>query len=588
MMLHSRLLACLAALCFTAAAADKDPWVKITSVNFELYTTAGERAGRDLIRHFEQVRSFFLQAFGAGLPNAKPVRIVAFRSEKEYEPYRLNEFATAYFHPGISHDFIVMSNEHPEVATHEFTHLMVHQGGAQYPVWLNEGLAELFSNLQPVGNKIKVGQDIPGRMTALRAEKWIPLATLLGVDHNSPYYNDKSKAGMFYAESWELVHMLFLHPAYASHLKTMSSLLKQQDPPSAFQSAYHKPIFEIEKDLHTYLSGATIKVFLFDIQLPKNIDAPQIEPASGMSARLALAEMFSDSRTRSAQARAAYESIAKDFPARWEVEDGLAQYAYRERKLDDAARHYARALELGCQDSRMMLAYGRVLLYLNRTADAAGVLAKAAALDPDPSETRLELGALYVRTAKYEAALNELRAIKRLPPAQTYRYYYNQAYAEYRLGQIAEAKQHATRAREYTHNPAELATLDRLERSLTSPAPRKPDPDTAEEAPRITRRADAPSPETPPAPAAPALPALEGTFEAMDCGALARLHVRAEGKVSIFVIPDPRGVTIRNGNGQPIDLQCGPQKPPRPVRIEYQPSPAASGTAGIVRALEFK
>jgi hypothetical protein len=47
-------------------------------------------------------------------------------------------------------------------------------------------------------------------------------------------------------------------------------------------------------------------------------------------------------------------------------------------------------------------------------------------------------------------------------------------------------------------------------------------------------------------------------------------------------------VTIRNGNGEPIDLQCGPQKPPRPVRIEYQPSPAASGTAGIVRALEFK
>jgi hypothetical protein len=50
-------LACIAfAACLPAAT---DPWLKITSANFELYTTAGERAGRDLVRHFEQVRSFF-------------------------------------------------------------------------------------------------------------------------------------------------------------------------------------------------------------------------------------------------------------------------------------------------------------------------------------------------------------------------------------------------------------------------------------------------------------------------------------------------------------------------------------------------
>src|SRR5689334_12444968 len=138
----------VAALC--APAAGHDPWVKITSANFELFTTAGERAGRDLARHFEQVRSFFLEAFGSALPGAKPIRIIAFRNEKEYQPYRPSEFATAFFQPGDQHDFIIMSGasrEEYHVAVHEFTHLMVHQGGASYPVWLNEGLAELFSNL---------------------------------------------------------------------------------------------------------------------------------------------------------------------------------------------------------------------------------------------------------------------------------------------------------------------------------------------------------------------------------------------------------------------------------------------------------
>jgi hypothetical protein len=45
-------LVCLAfAACLPAAA--QDPCRKIASANFELYTTAGDRAGRDLLRHFE-------------------------------------------------------------------------------------------------------------------------------------------------------------------------------------------------------------------------------------------------------------------------------------------------------------------------------------------------------------------------------------------------------------------------------------------------------------------------------------------------------------------------------------------------------
>ena len=76
------------AAALSAAAANQDPWLKITSANFELYTTGSERSGRDLVRHFEQVRSFFVQAFGDRLPDAKPACIIAFRNEKEFDPYR--------------------------------------------------------------------------------------------------------------------------------------------------------------------------------------------------------------------------------------------------------------------------------------------------------------------------------------------------------------------------------------------------------------------------------------------------------------------------------------------------------------------
>ena len=35
-------------------------WVKLTSQNFEIYTTASAKSGRDAILYFETVRSFFL------------------------------------------------------------------------------------------------------------------------------------------------------------------------------------------------------------------------------------------------------------------------------------------------------------------------------------------------------------------------------------------------------------------------------------------------------------------------------------------------------------------------------------------------
>ena len=543
---HRVAILCIAAV--TCAAAGNDPWIRISSANFDLYTTAGERSGRDLIRHFEQVRGFFVQAFGSGLANARPVRVVAFRNEKEYEPYRPNEFSTAFFQPGESNDFIVMSSASRDrypVAVHEFTHLMVHQGGEQYPPWLNEGLAELFSNLQPVGNKIKVGQDLPGRLIALRTEPWIPLATLLAVDRTSPYYNERSKAGMFYAESWELVHMLFLHPDYAPRLKAMSAALKRGGAQAAFREAYNKTIPEIESDLHTYMRGDTIKVFLFDIQLSKSVDTPEIANTAGIGARLTLAELLANSNGRSEQAQAAYESLAKDYPDRWEVEEGWGQWAWRRRRLDEAAHHYARAVELGARDWRLFLAYGRVLAYSNRVNEAAGALGKAARLNPDSDDIHLELGAVYVRAGDYAAALAQLQEVKKYEPAQAYRYFYNRAFAEYRVGQTADARNHASKARTYARSPEERASLDRLDQALG------------------------------------AHPSIEGALESLECGKPAQLHVRVDGAVRTFAMPDLHAVAVRTAGGEPVTLQCGQQHPAPAVRIEY-------GADGAVRSLEFK
>ena len=437
------------------------------------------------------------------------------------------------------------------MAIHEYTHLLIHQSAMEVPPWLNEGLAELYSSLEPRGDKMVVGEVLPGRVRALLSDKWIPLATLLQVDHNSPYYNEKSHAGMFYAESWALVHMLNLDPDYRPHLSAMVAALKAGDPEAAFTKAYGKRIDEVEAALHEYCTRATIHAELFNVQLPKDVDAPEIDSRAGLASRLALAELLGNTRDRAEQARAAYEQLAREFPERWEVEAGLGQFAWRQRRLDDAAQHFARAVKLGCKDEESLLLYARVLGYARRDKDAAEVLINAAAQFPNSNEVYLELGATLVRTAEYDAALGALLAVKKLATAeQAFRLYYNVAYAQYRLGDAAHAKESIAKSRAFTRNPSEIASLDRLQKALDgSPA------------------------------AAPQFSQLEGTLEEVECGTLTRLHVREGDAVNIFLIPDP----------SKLALPCGAQTPPRAVHVEYQDLPApVAGVAGVVRMLAFR
>jgi Flp pilus assembly protein TadD len=459
------------ALCLPAAA--HDPWLKIDSANFELYTTAGERAGRDLIRHFEQVRSFFLQAFGSRLAASRPVRLIAFRNEKEYQPYRPNQFSAAFFQPGAVHDFIVMSSASSDsypVAVHEYTHLMIHQSGMELPPWLNEGLAELYSSLEPKGAKILVGQVIPSRLQALRSEPWIPLTVLLAVDHQSPYYNERSRAGMFYAESWALVHMLNLDLAYRPQLKTLVAALKDGDPSTAFVKAYGKQPGEVEAALRTYFDGGTVLAQLFDVQVPKSVDAPQIHSAASLPARLALAELLANYRGRGEEARTAYAQLAKEHPDNWQVEEGLGQFAWQQRNLAEAAQHLAKAMELGCKNLPAFLLYAQVLGYTHQPKEEALALQKAAALFPESDEVHLELGATLVRTGNYGAAAAALLAVKKVAAANdAYRLFYNLAYAQYHLGDVEHAKENLNKARKYTKIPSVIADIDRLQRALDHP-----------------------------------------------------------------------------------------------------------------------
>ena len=323
---------------FLAAALGADPkWIRMPSSDFEIYSSAGEGDTRRVLQYFERVRDFFEQSMGGGVRGKRePVRVIVFGSKKDYEPFRPNGFADAYYTQAAGRDYIVLGSANDNVfpiAVHEYVHLVTQNIGLKLPPWLNEGVAEVYSTLKPLGDKVVVGTPILGRMQALSREKWVPLAVIVAADRNSSYYNEKDKAGSLYNEGWALAHMLQLSPQYSPHFTQLLDAIQKGTPSQkAIEGVYGKPLEAVEKDLQVYLRSDTFfgKVFPLKLQSGDKIAA---EPASMFDVKLALLDL-ANRPGKEVEARARLQDLMTggSETARAVRCDGLSSVAYRAAK----------------------------------------------------------------------------------------------------------------------------------------------------------------------------------------------------------------------------------------------------------------
>jgi len=279
------------------AVAQHDPWTRVSSPHFELFTTAGERSGRDLVRHFERVRSFFMQAFGAEEAKLPPTRIIAFQSEAEFRPYRPSSTAAAFFHRGPNRDYIVMqdaSEESYPTAVHEYTHLLVGIHWPTAPVWFNEGLAELYSTAKFKREKLIIGDPPGNAQRVLRSAQWIGLQQLFHIDGHSPEYHDVRDVHMLYAESWAMVHMLLLDKAYSGNRRAAIEALQKSPAEIALPNVYRKPLARIEADLQDRAFSYAVPVAAYDVTLPKADLYFIVFNNAATAARAALSELAAE------------------------------------------------------------------------------------------------------------------------------------------------------------------------------------------------------------------------------------------------------------------------------------------------------
>jgi tetratricopeptide (TPR) repeat protein len=589
-------------------AADEPLWTKITTKNFELYTTAGEKNGRETIQRFEQVRGFFAQSMNRDRPTDKPVRIIAFRSKKEYEPYRPREGTTAYYLPGQDRDLIVIGDAKDEqaypVVVHEYVHLLVRHSGLEPPVWLNEGIAEVYSTLQPYAGQVAVGAVPAGRYHVLRNSKWLDLGTLLSVTHDSPHYNEKDRAGVFYSQSWALYHMLYFseeyRPKFLDFLKSLGTGVPEAH---IFQEVYGKSLGQVTRDLRFYINGDRMRVVLFDVKLEKSAEQPETEPAPPLEVGVLLAEVLTSLR-KGGEARKMLEELAKQHPKEPGPFEGLAYLDLRERNWEQAVVSFKRAAELGAASPRFYYDYAMTLRRSGgKPADGIPILQIAVALQPDFVEARLSLGFDLLNEGRHAEALGALAGIKRIKEEQAVSLYRALAYVQHRLGNEEGAIKALQLAAKYARTPEEKSDVESLRQGInrvkesrgavavrTAEAERA-DAGPTDSTPRLERKeqkGEEVLTATPQYnPVLPGAQSVEGVLHELHCsGKTAKLTILVEGQEKAFLIDDPAKVVVKHSGDASIDFTCGRQEP-TPVLLRYVAAPAdATDVLGVVRGIE--
>ncbi|HEY9233003.1 MAG TPA: tetratricopeptide repeat protein, partial [Blastocatellia bacterium] len=250
-------------------ALAKDKWIELTTKNLNVVSNADEDQTRELALKIEQFHFIFTKLFGLNTDGFLPVTVIVFKSDSAFKPFKplyngKPSNVAGYFQPGHDENLIALttsgySEEHP-LATifHEYTHLLDSYAPQEWPIWLGEGLAELYSTYEVKKKEVSLGMPVSNHVHLLRDNKFIPLTTLFNVGHDSPIYNERSKQGIFYAESWALMHYLMYgnNASRRPQLINFIQLISQgMEVEPAFKQAFQTDTATMEKELRRYVGN---------------------------------------------------------------------------------------------------------------------------------------------------------------------------------------------------------------------------------------------------------------------------------------------------------------------------------------------
>jgi tetratricopeptide (TPR) repeat protein len=607
----------------------KDTWISVRTNNFFLVGNASEKEVRQVATRLEQFREVFSRLLPRmAFTSPVPTTVVVFKSDSSYKPFKPladgKPVAVAgYFQPGREVNYITLTTEKREenpyaVIFHEYVHLLINNtlGRSSVPAWFNEGLAEYYSTFDIEDDqKIYLGNLISSHLQLLRTSQLVPLDKLFAVDYYSLERNKHDARGLFYAQSWALLHYLIQgnDGKRVRQLGVFLDQLRQNVPPEkAFRHAFQADYAGMQKELKDYtqrlsyrgqtvtfekkleftaemktapITEAEAQAYLGDLlfHIQRLADAKvRLEGALALDSRLAMAHatlgMVLMQQKKFAEAKEHLQQAVANNSASY-----LAHYYYAyalsrevmtegqmvyEIPADTARKMRAellRAIELkpDFPESYHLLAFVN-LVSGEQLDESIAMIKRAIALSPGSEEFLFVLAQLYLRKQDIEGALKLIEPLAANGADPTIR-----ARAGSMLARISSIQESMSRFRAGRERGAEEVVVDMQIVEDTDPnsnlrqALRKPE-SSEKQIQGMLVRIDCDA---------------KGIFFTLNSGAgLLKLKAASFEEIDITsYASDVAG-----------EITCGVRKPENAVVVCYVPgSDARAKTAGTIRSLEF-
>ncbi|HEY1717145.1 MAG TPA: hypothetical protein VGH42_02480 [Verrucomicrobiae bacterium] len=426
-------------------------WFETSTAHFNIYSCGAPLEVNKLAARLEQFCEAYSLLAGKQALASPPIVVMAFPDQEAMTPFlplyqgKPGNLA-GFFMRGNDENLIVLALPGTnsavtgmEVIFHEYTHLLLRRNDEIWPLWLKEGMAEIYSTFEvSEGYHVLIGQPIGHHLQLLAREPLMPLHELFSVTHDSPQYNERSRQGIFYAESWLLTHFLMAggNLNYRRGFERFNLYLNDgQLPEQAFTNAMRTTLPQMENDLRRYLQSGRFNPIEWtvsrDLSAPEMLTKRAVTPVE-VYFRLG-DELFRINRPDDA---GGYFAEARDLaPASPLPYEGLGLLAAERGQHDGALVDLQEALQRGSTSFLAHYFYARekylltassqgeyVALKNGDAADIRGELQKSISLMPDFAPAHELLGFFeMVQGENLPAAEQQLQlAIQIEPENQSY------------------------------------------------------------------------------------------------------------------------------------------------------------------------
>jgi len=349
-------------------------WTRLRTAHFQFIGDAPAGQIREVAEKLEQFREVMVRALpGATAVSPVPTIVLVFSTDRALTPvkplFRGSTIDVAgYYQSGEDLNYIALNGEYTDQALltifHEYAHALVGDTLGRVPVWVNEGLAEFYEAMQGLeaGKAVVIGRAPAQHVDLLKSSTLMPIKQLLSIDHDSPVYNEGSRRGVFYAESWALTHYLTLGnreraPQFTKYLLALRSGV---DGGTAFNEAFGADTSMLDRELFEYVRQVAFPALRLQFNQKITGEAERGTTLDDLDAEIYVGDL--QARVgREKKARTRLQAVLTRKPDAARASTALGLIDYRARRFTEALPILERAAGQDPKDAFVQTALGRAL-----------------------------------------------------------------------------------------------------------------------------------------------------------------------------------------------------------------------------------